>query len=97
MSTTTYTAHSRPCASCGLRRCLPSCLDRLEPHDGLSITGVIRAVEAPQMPAKPTAYVPRVPVGGIVMIVLGLALMGIGFVLRDETAWLIYDMIHGRK
>lgn len=101
MSTTTYTStNSRRCATChqpGWRGCLKTCDDRmLEPHDGLSMTGVMDAfVEAPQSHAKGRVRVPRVPVGGIALVMVGMVLVGLGLVMREDTAWLIYNLIHG--
>jgi hypothetical protein len=64
--------------------------------DGLSWTGIMEAfVEVPQSHAKGRIHVPRVPVGGIVMIMLGLVLMTIGFGLNGPISWWLYGMLHG--
>lgn len=70
-------------------------LDVHPQEDGLTFTGVMEAfVEDPQSHAKGRARVPRVPVGSIVMVMLGLALMAFGLVLREPTAWFIFNLIH---
>lgn len=64
-------------------------------EDGLSFTGVMDAfVEEPQSHAKTRVRVPRVPVGGIVMVMAGLILVAFGLVMNSPVSWFIYNMIH---
>lgn len=64
--------------------------------DGLSWTGVMDAFsEGPENDAEGHNHVPRVPVGAIVMVALGLALMGIGFVMNEPVSWWVYGVLHG--
>jgi len=96
MSTVIYrSTNARPCASCGQPGgyCLRSCPDRSQPV--LSLTGVIDAVQSgPQSHAAGRSLVPRVPVGPMVLIVAGLALMGLGLMMNAQVSWLIYNLIH---
>lgn len=103
-TTTTYTStNARPCASCFQRngRCLDSCPDKFHwsvpiiPGDGLSFTGVIRAIEnAPQSHAKRRARGGPVPVRYVACVFAGLVLTAIGLLLRDSVALMIWEAIH---
>lgn len=63
---------------------------------GLSFTGVMEAFDkAPQSHAKGRMDGSGVPVWGVALIVLGLALMAFGWLLNDPVSLLIYTAIHG--
>jgi hypothetical protein len=64
-----------------------------DPLDGLTITGVIRAVnEGPESHAEPRLGDGRVPVRYVVLLFLGLVLMGFGLA-ADPIGALIYGVI----
>jgi hypothetical protein len=66
------------------------------PADIVTVSGVVRAFDKePQSHAKGRTSLPRVPVGAVALIVLGLTLMAIGFLMNEPLAWLIYGVIHG--
>lgn len=57
--------------------------------DGLSVV-----IEAPEKPVERRSHVPRVPVGGIVLVMLGMTLMAFGLVLNEPVSLFIYGLIH---
>ena len=62
---------------------------------GLSWTGVMGAFDkGPQTSHKTRTDVPGVPVWGVALIVLGLALMAFGWLLNGPVSLLIYTAIH---
>lgn len=62
-------------------------------EEGL-FTGVIEPLQPAEIAVTPRFRVRRIPVGGIVLVMLGLTLMALGFVMNEPLAWFIYDMIH---
>jgi hypothetical protein len=61
--------------------------------DGLSMTGVIRAVEGCQIDAEARTSPPWAPMWAIVVIFLGMALTGFWFA-RHSIAYMIWSLIH---
>lgn len=85
---------ARMCMSCLRTKCPPDCPDRVALDGGLSVTGVMRAIdEAPEMPTEARSPVPRVPVWALACIVSGLVLVAIGLVLRDPVARVVWEAI----
>lgn len=62
------------------------------------VVRTVRSIEPLFQPAEidpePRTRVPRVPVGAMGMIVLGLALMAVGFLMNEPVSWAIYRWIH---
>jgi hypothetical protein len=51
-------------------------------------------MEAAQIDADGLTDGPRVPVGYVVLLFLGLVLMGVGFTLQDEAAsWVVWSWL----
>ena len=68
---------------------------QVPPVDIVTVSGVVRAFDKePQSHAKGRTSLPRVPVGAVALIMLGLALMAVGFLMNEPLAWFIFGVIH---
>lgn len=101
MTTTTYiSTNARPCAACGQQRCLPSCPDNSIPLmittvDGLTMTGVIRAVEkGPESHAEGRNRPTWAPMWALVLVFVGGVLAALGLLFQDPVARMIWEAIH---
>lgn len=95
--TTIYTSsNARPCMSCNQRAgyCLATCPDRsVSPADGLTMTGVIRAVQASQIDAEARTGEPWAPTWAVVVAFLGIVLIGVA-VARNPIALMIWSWLN---
>lgn len=65
------------------------------PEDYVTMTGVIRALDKhPESHRAPSAGIPRVPAWALASVFFGAVLIGVGFLMNQPVAHLVYWMLH---